>query len=244
MAHSAIMMAAENTHEFRLGVAKTLPLSLGVVPFGLAYGILSIGAGLTLAETLLMSLLVFAGASQFQAVVMLQGGAGMPFIVVSTLLINLRHLVMGLSVSQYFAQATPLWRRVLAFAMTDEAYVTSIGHFRDQRLAEGSRYFMIGSGATIYVTWASTSLLGAVAGGAIDDPLRWGLDFAMPAAFLVMLLPQIVSRRVATVVLSSAVVATVSYVLIPGTWYMILAVFAGTLTGVVLEHLDEKRAAA
>ena len=72
-----------NRHQFWLGVTRTLPLALGAIPFGLAYGVVSIKAGLTIAETLLMSLIVFAGASQFMAVVMIQAGAGTALIVAS-----------------------------------------------------------------------------------------------------------------------------------------------------------------
>lgn len=228
-------MTQHDRHQLRLGIVKTLPLALGVVPFGLAYGIIAIQAGLNLFETMLMSLLVFAGASQLTAVVMLQGGAGFPLIVASTFLINLRHLMMGLSISPYFTETTPAWRRILAFAMCDEAYLMSIGHYQEQQVEQGNPHFMLGSGGTIYVVWALTSLIGALAGHAINDPLKWGLDFAMPATFLTLLLPQVVSRRVAAVVVASAAVATLSYLFVPGKWYIILAVVTGTALGVLLE---------
>lgn len=232
----------QDRQQLRLGVTKTLPLALGAVPFGLAYGIVAIQAGLTVAETCLMSLIVFAGASQFMAVVMIQSGAGIPLIVASTFLVNLRHLVMGLSISPYLSELTSKWQRVLAFAMTDESYVTSVTHYRDQANEQSNPYFMLGSGGSIYVLWFLASLVGALAGHSISDPLKWGLDFAMPAAFLTMLLPQIVSRRVAAVVLVAGAVATGAYVLIPGKWYIILAVVAATATGVVLESVAERRA--
>lgn len=236
-------MTSDDRHQLRLGIARTIPLALGCVPFGVAYGILAIRAGLTVAEVMLMSLLVFAGASQLTAVVMLGSGAGLALVVASTFLINLRHLVMGLSISPYFTEATPAWRRLLAFSMTDEAYLVSIGHYREQRVEQGNPHFMIGSGGTIYVVWALASLAGALAGHAVRDPLRWGLDFAMPATFLTMLLPQVVTKRVAIVVASSALVATASYLLIPGKWYLIIAVVTGTVLGVILESAAEKPAA-
>lgn len=236
--------ASDNAHQLRLGLIKTLPLALGAFPFGVAYGVVAIQAGLTVPETMLMSLVVFAGASQFMAVVMIASGVGIPLIVASTLLVNLRHLMMGLSLSPYLTEATPWWQRIVAFGMTDESYITSVTHYRDQVEEQGNPYFMLGSGGSIYVAWAIASLVGALAGHAISDPLKWGLDFAMPATFLTMLLPQIVSRRMAVVVAVSAVVATASYVLVPGKWYIILAVVAATLTGVVLETRAERGVAA
>lgn len=234
-------MTTDDRHQLRLAIGKTLPLALGCVPFGLAYGVLSVRAGLTVAETMLMSLVVFAGASQLMAVVMLQAGAGFPLIVASTFLVNLRHLMMGLSISPYLTETTPWWQRILAFSMTDESYVTSVTHFREQEAAQGNPYFMLGSGGLIYVVWAAASLVGALAGQAVQDPLRWGLDFAMPATFLTMLLPQVVSRRLLAVVGASAAVATAAYVLVPGKWYIILAVATGTLLGLVLESREQGR---
>ncbi|HEY3318760.1 MAG TPA: AzlC family ABC transporter permease [Coriobacteriia bacterium] len=227
-------------HQFRLGLVKTFPLALGAVPFGLAYGVVAMRTGLTVAETVVMSLVVFAGASQFMAVVMIQSGAGIPLIVASTFLVNLRHLVMGLSLSPYLSELTSRWQRVLAFGMTDESYVTSVTHYREQNEGQGNPYFMLGSGGSIYAAWAVASFLGAIAGHSISDPFKWGVDVAMPAAFLTMLLPQIVSRRVAAVVIVAALVATASYVLIPGKWYIILAVVAATASGMVLETRAEK----
>lgn len=234
----------ENGRQFRLGLAKTSPLALGAIPFGLAYGVVAIQSGLSVAEAMLMSLVVFAGASQFMAVVMIQAGAGLPLILVSTLLVNLRHLMMGLSLSPYLSSSTPAWQRLLAFGMTDESYLTSVTHYRDAIDGRGNPFFMLGAGGSIYVAWGCASLVGALAGNAISNPLQWGLDFAMPATFLTMLIPQVASRRLAIVVSVSAVVATATYVLIPGKWYIILAVLAATATGVVLETLAERRAAA
>jgi len=235
--------ASDNRHQLRMGLVKTLPLAMGTVPFGLAYGVVATQAGLTVAETMLMSLVVFAGASQFMAVVMIQAGAGIPLVVASTLLVNLRHLMMGLSLSPYLSEATPKWQRFVAFGMTDESYLTSVTHYREVGEGQANPHFMLGAGGSIYVAWGIASLVGALAGNAISNPLQWGLDFAMPATFLTMLLPQIVSRRLAAVVIVAAVVATSTYVLVPGKWYIILAVVAATVTGVVLETLAERRAA-
>lgn len=236
--------ATDNRQQLKLGFLRTLPLALGAVPFGLAYGVIATQAGLTVAETMLMSLVVFAGASQFMAVVMVQSGAGMFLIILSTLLVNLRHLMMGLSISPYLSETTPWWQRVVAFGMTDESYLTSVTHYRDQPEEQGNPRFMLGAGGSIYVAWAAASLVGALAGNSIANPLAWGLDFAMPATFLTMLLPQVVSRRVGVVVVVSAVVATATYVMVPGKWYIILAVVAGVATGVVMETLSDRRAAA
>jgi len=237
----AVMATADDGHQFRLGIRKMLPIVLGVIPFGLAYGVLAVQGGLTVAETMLMSLVVFAGASQFMAVGMFQTGVGGLTIVVSTLLINVRHLVMGLSLSPYLTETTPKWQRLLAFGLVDESYLTTITHYREQGEPQGNPHFMLATGITMYVVWNLASLTGALAGNAISDPLKWGLDFAMPATFLTMLLPQVVSRRLFVVVAAAAIAATASSIFIPGKWYMMIAVVVGVATGLALELRSEGR---
>jgi len=235
--------SSANAHEFRQGLRKMLPIVLGVVPFGLAYGVLSVQGGLTVAETMLMSMVVFAGASQFMAVGMFQTGVGGLTIVISTLLINVRHLVMGLSLSPYLTETTPKWQRLLAFGMVDESYLTTITHYREQGEPQGNPHFMLAAGLTMYVVWNVASLVGALAGNAIADPLKWGLDFAMPATFLTMLLPQVVSRRLFLVAATSALAATATFILIPGKWYIMIAVAVGVATGLALEIRAERQEA-
>jgi 4-azaleucine resistance transporter AzlC len=232
----------ERWAEFRHGMARTLPIVLGVIPSGLAYGVVAVNAGLSVAETSLMSLIVFAGSAQFMAVAMIQAGAGMLLIVASTFLINMRHLLMGLSLSPYLASERPSWHRILAFWMTDESYMATITRYRESGLDHGSPWFMFGSGFLMYANWQVCTLIGALAGNAIPDPTRWGLDFAMPATFLTMLLPQVRERRVAITVLVAAASSTAAYILIPGTWFILIGAILGTVTGVVLETLAEKNA--
>ena len=182
-----------------------------------------------------MSLVVFAGASQFMAAGMFQAGVGGFTIVFSTLLINLRHLVMGLSLSPYLSETRPRWQRMLAFGMADETYLVTITHYREQDEPQGNRHFMLGSASLMYVVWAVASLSGALIGQAISDPLKWGLDFAMPATFITLLVPQVVSWRMFAVVVAAGGAATASFLLIPGKWYIIIAVVVGTATGLLLE---------
>jgi 4-azaleucine resistance transporter AzlC len=236
--------SGERVREFRHALVKTAPLLLGVIPFGLAYGVVATQAGLTVAETVLMSLLVFAGASQFMAVVMIQAGTGMPLIVISTLLINLRHLLMGLSLSPYLSEQHPRWHRLLAFGLVDETYLTTITHYRESGLEQGSPWFMLSSAGLFYCTWATASLIGAIAGHSIPDPMKWGLDFAMPASFITMLLPQIVSKRIAIVVAVAAVTATLGYLYVPGKWYILIGALAAVAVGVALETAEERKVAA
>jgi predicted branched-subunit amino acid permease len=105
---AGVLNGAAMRPEFRLGVRDTIPVALGVIPFGITYGIVGPTVGLTAGETLLMSLLVFAGAAQFVSTTMIgMGITDFSTIVFTTLLINLRHLLMGASLSPHMAGLPP-----------------------------------------------------------------------------------------------------------------------------------------
>lgn len=228
--------------EFYLGINKTTPLMIGVIPFGLAYGIMASQSNLSVLETAFMSVTVFAGSAQFMAVGMIKEGIGILFIVFSTLLINLRHLLMGLSLSPYLNKLESKWLYLLAFGMVDESYASTISHYQGKGTVEvaGNPYFMLGSAAGMYLFWIGSSTAGAMLGHSIEDPLSWGLDFAMPATFLSIIIPQIKSVQMLVVFSVSGICAIAGYLIIPGMWYIILATVIATVIGTVLETQKEK----
>ena len=221
-----------NSREFRAGVRDTLPLMLGVFPFGLAYGIFGQSVGLTPGETVLMSLTVFAGAAQFISLPMFAAGSGLVMISLTALLINLRHLLMGASLVPYMEKLPMAWKAFLCFGMADETYAVTIS--RAQTVGY-SRDYHFASNATGYVTWAVSSVLGVLLGSHISNPLAWGLDFAMPATFLALLIPRLVERTSLVVAGVASVVSVAAAVLIPGKWYIILACLAAVAVGSWME---------
>ncbi len=219
-------------NEFRAGIRDTLPLMLGVFPFGLAYGIFGQSVGLTSGETLLMSLTVFAGAAQFISLPMFAAGSGLVMISLTALLINLRHLLMGASLVPYMEKLSMPWKAFLSFGMADETYAVTISRAQDVGY---SRDYHFASNATGYVTWAVSTVLGVMLGNHISNPLAWGLDFAMPATFLALLVPRLIDRTSAAVGGVAAVVSVAAALLIPGKWYIILACMAAVTVGAWME---------
>jgi 4-azaleucine resistance transporter AzlC len=112
--------------DFRKGVSDTIPLTFGIIPFGLAYGILGKSIGLSSGETIAMSILVFAGAAQFICLPMFAEGTSLVMIGFTTLLINLRHLLMGASLAPYMKGLSMPFKALLSFGMTDESYAVTI----------------------------------------------------------------------------------------------------------------------
>lgn len=219
--------------ELYKGVKDTLPIMLGVVPFGLAYGTVAQATGLGPGETIMMSLLVFAGAAQFVSLPMFAEGAGMVMIGFTALLINLRHLLMGASLSPYMARMPVSLKALLCFGMADETYVVTINRAQS---AGYSAAYQLGSNAIAYVTWAFSTIAGVMLGSNIKDPLSWGLDFAMPATFLALLIPRLIDRISLTVGLVAAVTSVVAAVAIPGKWYIIIACLTAVAVSGFLER--------
>ena len=232
------------TAEFWLGVRHELPLQLGVIPFGLVFGILGLSSGLTGLQTILLSSILFGGASQ---VVFAQlWAAGVPPLVVggSTGVVNLRHVLYSASMAQYLRHLPLRWRILLGYLLTDEAYAVSIKRFQDGPHSPYQHYHLLGSGVTLWVAWQASTIAGVIAGTTIPD--SWSLSFAIPLTFIAVVAPSI--RRRADL-LACVVAATLSLICQPlpwKSWIMVAAcgdVAAGWLTHYQTQKQDRINAA-
>ena len=222
------------TSEFWIGVRDSVPLVVGVMPFGITCGIMALTAGLTGGEAMAMSMFVFAGAAQFIAITMIGAGIkGWGIIVFTTLLINLRHLLMGASLAPYIIRLPIFLQALLSFGMVDETYAITID--RAQKKEYNASYQM-GATAFFYSAWILSTGIGVLLSGYISDPLAWGLDFAMPAIFLAMLIPRLVNPVAIVVCGAAAVVAVVGVLYLPGKWYIIAACLTATAIGGLMEE--------
>lgn len=212
---------------FRLGLACALPVVLGYLPIGFAVGVLAAQTGLSAGATGFMSLLVYAGASQFIAIGLLGAGAPPLTIVVTTLLVNLRHFLMSAALSPYLRGVRPLALAALAFTLTDETFAVDSVEF--QRRGRGDPWFMSGLHLLPYVTWLASTMVGAAVGGIVADPQVWGLDFALPAMFIGLLALQWRAGAVAWTVLAAGGLAVAAARAIPGWNVMLAAPVAATL---------------
>lgn len=223
--------------DFLLGVKDSGPILLGVMPFGITCGVMGLTAGLTPGETILMSVLVFAGASQFIGITMLGAGiTGWGMIVFTTLLVNLRHLLMGASLAPYMVELSRIKQAGLSFLLTDEAYAITVSRMNK---AEYSAGYQMGASLALYVVWFISTAVGVAAGSYIPDPLAWGLDFAMPATFMVLLFPRLKDQTSRIVCCVAGIVAVAGALYLPGKWYMIAACFAASCVGGLLDEGDE-----
>ena len=151
-----------------------------------------------------MSAFVFAGSAQFVAIGLIASGAGLLLITLTTFLVNVRHNLYAATLAPHIGALPPRWLMPLAFWLTDETYVVVIQHFQTNRHSPYKRWFYLGSALTMYTLWQIATWVGIWAGASISNPASWGLDFALPATFIVMLLPQIRSRGVVACVVTAA----------------------------------------
>lgn len=215
----------------RDGFVALMPLWLAAAPFGALYAMEARLAGLSLLETQAMSLLVFAGASQLTAVTLLLGGAGPISIILTTLIVNLRHTLLAASIAPYLRGIGVAARAGLAFQLTDESYALSIRRFAD---GAGNARFLLGTNLSMYVCWQISTFGGYVAGAAIPDPARYGLDLVFPLTFLGLLVPMVRGRPAVATALASAAIALATRAVLPGYWYLLVAGVAGSLVGALV----------
>lgn len=217
-------MASPFLADFSRGFRAVVPLWLGVVPFALAYAVSSRGAGLGFMDTQLMSALVFAGGAQFSAVGLFAAGASGVEIVLTTFLLNVRHVLYGLSLSQRIPMS-PGEKLVAAHFLTDEAYGVVLAEPRP------SVAYLLGAELSCFVPWNLFTFAGSLMGQGLPDPARLGVDFVFPLAFLAMLVPMLRGKvEVAVAVLSGGLALGASQVL-PGGVALLIAGVVGSLVG-------------
>lgn len=217
--------------EFLDGVRGQLPLLLGVVPFGLIFGALAAASGIPPFAAQGLSFFVFAGSAQFLAVGLIAANAPALVVVLTILIVNLRHMLYSAAVAPYFSRLPLRWRAVIAWLLTDEAFaVTSV------RLQHGdtslAHWHALGTGLALWASWQASSAIGILLGARV--PESWSLEFALPLTFLALLMPTLKDRpAVAAAAVGGAVAVALAG--LPYRLGLICAILAGVIVGVVWE---------
>jgi 4-azaleucine resistance transporter AzlC len=210
----------------------TAPLAPGVIAFGLLYGMVARQVGFSPWEAWAMSLIVHAGSAQFAVLGMWTTAGAVP-ILLTTLAINLRHLLMGASIAPHLQGLQPRWRAFLALWMSDESYALAIAAYEQGR---GSPRYFLGANLGIYLLWPTSGLVGALLGTALPDPGRYGLDLVFPLAFLGLLASFLKDRIGVVVALAAGGLALLGTILLPSGWTVVVAGLLGSLLGLLLEE--------
>ncbi|WP_181295259.1 AzlC family ABC transporter permease [Pseudomonas sp. Q2-TVG4-2] len=226
--------------EFLHGCRDILPLIVGAIPFGIIFGTLSIGAGLSTWQTIGMSALVFAGSAQFIAITLITGGVGAAVVLLTTFVVNLRHALYSAALQPFVRHLSSRWRVPLAFWLTDEAFAVIQHRYASDDASPYKHWFFFGAALTMYLSWQLATLAGIAFGQAVPNIASWGLDFAMIATFIGIAVPMMRTRPQVASALVAAVVALLTWEL-PYKLGLIAAALAGIIVGVWLEQRAERR---
>ena len=223
---------SEQSKQFWAGARSEIPLLIGVFPFGLIYGALALGSGLSPAASQMMSSIVFAGSAQFITAQLVHDAVPGFVIVLTIAVVNLRHMLYSASLAPYVASLPTRWKVLLSYLLTDEAYAPTILHYEKEGITPHAHWFWLGAGCSLWVVWQLSTALGIFLGAAI--PESWSLEFALPLTFIAMLVPVLKGRPAIAAALSAGVVALLAFSL-PYKLGLILAALVGILVGTLLE---------
>ncbi|UAA37382.1 AzlC family ABC transporter permease [Paraneptunicella aestuarii] len=171
------------SQEWLKGFQDTIPLTIAAIPFAIIYGALGQSLGLDIWIVFAMSLLVYAGASQFIALSMLTSGASIPLIIMTVFMVNLRHSLYSVSLLPFVSRISLLKRLMMGFTLTDETFAVVINHATKVGQQADISAFYLGSASVLYSNWVLFSVLGFYVGSAFPQLTEYGLDVAMVVAF-------------------------------------------------------------
>jgi 4-azaleucine resistance transporter AzlC len=220
------------------GARACLPVVMGYLAVGFAFGVVARTAGLSVLEVGMMSLVLYAGSAQFAAVGMLAASAAAPAIIVTIFLVNVRHLLYSAALSP-LVRRLPTWQAALLGAeLTDETFAVASLHLGRGQQADAG--WLFGLNATAQGTWILATVTGAVAGHAIPNTRALGLDFALASMFAALLVLQIVRHpRAQAAIVAGALAAAIAIAgpsLVPASWAIIAAALVGATAGLWLEE--------
>jgi 4-azaleucine resistance transporter AzlC len=219
------------------GVSQAGPIVLGYIPIGLTFGVLAQKAGISTLNTLLMSLLVYAGSSQLIAVGLFASGVPALSVILTTFVVNMRHILLSAALSPFLKE----WRKreiaAFAYELTDESFA-----IHSVRFASGtpSKAEVLATNATAQVAWIFGTWLGIVVGQSITDVKPLALDYVLPAMFIALLVLQIKERVQIAVALLAGVVSVGLLLAGLDQWNVIVATVIVATVGVVLEQWNKK----
>ena len=205
---------------------------LGIVPFGVITGVAMVASGIPPLVAMLMSLIVFAGASMVASAQLLASAAPAALIVLTTLIINLRFMMYSASLRVHFADAPLRWRIAIAYLTADNVYGLLLGRFSEHPQDEGKLEYFIGAGIVVWAAWQVAVLGGILIGAGV--PASWRLEFAAPLAFIAMTIPHLRDRAMIAAALAAGAAVIAAHEL-PLRLNIVAAAAVGITVGLFFE---------
>ncbi|GGB51367.1 branched-chain amino acid ABC transporter permease [Virgibacillus dakarensis] len=226
-------------HMIKKGIAVGFPIMLGYLPIAITYGVLAKSAGMSLVELTMMSVLVFAGASQFMGANMIAVGAGAVEIIVATFVLNFRHFVMSLSFMNRLRGIGLNWKVPLSLGLTDETFAVSSLHPKEAKVEKGALFYTALI-VTAYFSWVFGSFLGGVLGEIIPEKLSQSMGIALYAMFIGLLVPSVKKEiKVGLIAIIAMLINTICTQFMSDGWAIVFGTVLGGLSGIYLLKGDQ-----
>ncbi len=229
----------QNSGVVRAGLVAAWPICLGFLPIGLSLGVLAQKAGLFPWQIAIMSILVFAGGSQFIAVAMISAGASATAIVTTTFMVNLRHLLMSSAMSVHFPGVSRRFLALFAYGVTDESFAANMARFTG---GEWDRRSALTLNQSTNAVWIISTVAGAYLGQFIP-PGAFGIDYALTGMFICLLVFQLRDRIFVATALIAAICSLLAYICLPGNAYVIVASCLAATGGFALKRILKRKVA-
>lgn len=219
------------------GMAAAWPICLGYIPLGLTLGVLAQKAGLSPYEIGIMSFVVFAGSAQFIAVAMIVESASSASIIMTTFIVNLRHMLMSSSLALYLGRENRKKLTIFSHTITDESFVINSEKFKN---SPWNLNRALSVNYTAYLAWFFSTLAGGYFGQFISEK-SFGMEYAMTAMFICLLVLQLDGKIYVITGLLSGLIAVVAAIYIPGNWYVIIgSVLSAAICAALKNHKTRK----
>ncbi len=226
-----------NKVEIREGLMGALPIIVGYIPIGMAFGLLSKTAGISLLESFMFSALVYAGSSQFMSLNLLLVGTGIGGIIITTFLVNFRYFLMTASLAEKMEDIespSKGYLALIAFGVSDEIF--SVASFREKSL---TKEYLLSLELLAYLSWPGGTVLGYIIGNFLPEAIQASMGIGIYAMFIALLLPEAKkSREMAILAILSGMVNTILTYLnfLPQGWSIVVSVLSISTLGIILKE--------
>lgn len=218
------------------GATAAWPICIGYIPIGFALGVLARQSGFSPLQIGLMSICVFAGSAQFIAVAMISQGAAPTAIILTTLIVNFRHLLMSSALAVHLRGRSRKFLLLFGYGITDESFAVNMVHFR----GDWDPWRALALNQIANATWIVATIIGACAGSLIPAG-AFGIDFALPAMFIALLVTQLQSRIHILTAMIALTVSTLWSLLFSGGSYALAAAISAATCGFLLQRYGKRK---
>ena len=218
------------------GIKDVSPLMIPVFPFGIIYGVIGMELGIGAYMTVGLSVIIFGGASQIVLLQLFSGGASSLVALSSVAAVNSRHLLYGAVLSEYLSKLNLTWKIMLSYVMVDQAFAVSNTYFKKNKKDKNKHYHLLGAGFTCWTVWQISTILGIILGSVVPDEL--GLSFTISLTFLALLISDFRKFKNIIVMLSSGIIATIGFNVIPFKAYIIVAALSALVIATIITQIE------